>query len=106
MLFKDERLCDESMPSMIVLELLMGQQQGCPPGTKLRSTAFSRMGLLTLLEYHFCMEPPDPMGERPILSASSSRNVARHVRVFALRIMKSWMPFDRAFLSHFMSHSR
>ncbi len=67
MLLKAQHQRDTPTTATRVLQLLMAQQQGCPQGAKLHSTAFGRMGLAALLEHHFLMEPNDQRGELLII---------------------------------------
>ena len=68
MLLKDESHRGQPTPATRVLQLLMTQQENCPPKGKLRSTAFGRMGLVTVLEHHFCMDRSD-YGESAIVQS-------------------------------------
>lgn len=61
MLLKAEVLRHVPVPALRVLQLLMAQQKVIP-AAKLRCCAFSRMGLVNLLEQYFDMDPDDKAG--------------------------------------------
>lgn len=61
MLLKAKEMRLVPVPALRVLQLLMAQQQVIP-AAKLRCCAFSRMGLVNLLEQYFDMDPDDKAG--------------------------------------------